>query len=69
MGLLDHMHFPGCSDRKKSACSTGDLNLIPGSGISPGEGNGNPHQYSCLENSMDRRAWQTAVHEIANNQK
>ena len=42
---------------KASACNAGDLGLIPGSGRSPGEGNGNPLQYSCLENPMDRKAW------------
>ena len=42
-----------------------DLGLIPGSGRSPGEGNGNPVQYSCLENSMDRGAWWATVHGIA----
>ena len=47
-------HFPGGSDGKVSACSAGVPGLIPGSGRSPGEGNGNPLQYSCLENSMDR---------------
>ena len=46
------MHFPGGSDGKESACNEGDLGLIPGSGRSPGEGNGNPLQYSCLENPM-----------------
>ncbi|XP_060249875.1 regulator of G-protein signaling 22 isoform X12 [Ovis aries] len=45
------------SDRKESACSVGDLDLVPGSGRSPGEGNGYPLQYSCLENSLDRGAW------------
>ena len=45
--------FPGGSEGKVSACSAGDLGLIPGSGRSPGEGNGNPLQYSCLENPMD----------------
>ena len=49
--------FPGGSDGKESACKAGDLGLIPGLGRSPGEGNGNPHQYSCLENPMDRGAW------------
>ena len=49
--------FPGGSEGKASACSAGDLGLIPGSGRSPGEGNGNPLQYSCLENPMDREAW------------
>ena len=48
--------LPGDSDGKESVCNVGDLGLIPGSGISPGEGNGNPLQYSCLENSMDRGA-------------
>ena len=50
--------FPGGSDGKESACSVSDPSSIPGSGRSPGEGNGNPLQYSCLENSMDRGAWQ-----------
>ena len=49
---------------KESACSAGDLGLIPGSGTSPGEGNGNPLQYSCLENPMDRGAWWTTVHGV-----
>ena len=48
--------FPGGSDDKASACNAGDLGLIPGWGRSPGEGNGNLLQYSCLENSMDREA-------------
>ena len=46
--------FPGGSDCKNSACNAGDLGLIPGSGRFPGEGNGNPLQYSCLESSIDR---------------
>ena len=49
--------FPGSSDGKASACSVGDLCLIPRLGRCPGEGNGNPLQYSCLENSMDGGAW------------
>ena len=49
--------FPGGSEGKVSACNAGDLGLIPGSGRSPGEGSGNPLQYSCLENPMDREAW------------
>ena len=49
--------FPGGSDGKESACSAGNPGSIPGSGRSPGEGNGNPLQYSCLENSVDRGAW------------
>ena len=50
-------HFPGDSDGKASACSVEDPGSIPGSGGSPGEGNGIPLQYSCLENSMDGGAW------------
>ena len=46
------LYFPGSSDSKESACNTGDLGSIPGSGRSPGEGNGNPLQYSCWENPM-----------------
>ena len=57
--------FSGGSDGKGSAYNAGDLALIPGSGRSPGEGNGNPLQYSCLENSMDRGAWQTTVLGVA----
>ena len=48
----------------ESACNAGDLGSIPGSGRSPGEGNGNPLQYSCLENPMDRRAWWATVHGV-----
>ena len=50
---------------KKSACNTGDLGLIPGLGRSPGEGNGNPLQYPCLENLMDRGAWWAAVQGVS----
>ena len=50
---------------KESACSMGDPGLIPGSGRSPGEGNGYPFQYFCLENSMNRGARQATVHEVA----
>ena len=49
--------FPGGSESKASTCSMGDLDSIPGSGRSPGEGNGNPLWYSCLENPMDGEAW------------
>ena len=62
------MGFPGGSDSKESACHTGDVGLIPGLGRSPGEGNGNPLQDSCLENPMDRGAWQAAVHRGAKSQ-
>ena len=58
------MAFPGGSDGKESACSVGDPDLITGSGRSPGEGNGNPLQYSSLENPMDRGAWWAAVHGV-----
>ena len=51
--MIRILDFPGGSDSKASACNTGDPGLIPGSGRSPGEGNVNPLQYSCLENSMD----------------
>ena len=54
--------FPGGSEVKVSASTTGDLGSIPGSGRSPGEGNGNPLQYSCLENPMDGGAWWATVH-------
>ena len=54
--------IPGGSDGKESACDAEDSGLIPGSGRSPGEGNGNPIQYSCLENPMGRGAWQATVH-------
>ena len=58
---------PCSSDRKESAHDVGDLGLIPGLGRSPEEGNGNPLQYSCLENSMDRGAWWSTAHGIAEN--
>ena len=60
--------FPGGSDGKESACNVGDLGSIPGSGRSPEEGDGNRLQYSCLENSMDRGAWQATVYEVAQSQ-
>ena len=59
------LQFPGGSEVKVSACNAGDLGWIPGSGRSPGEGNGNPLQYSCLENPMDRGAWWATVHGVA----
>ena len=49
--------LPGGSDGKASVCNAGDPGLIPGLGRSPGEGNGSPLQYSCLENPMDYRVW------------
>ena len=57
--------FPGSSDGKESACNVGDLGSIPESGRSPGEGHGNPLQYSGLENSTDRGAWWATVHGVA----
>ena len=52
------------TDSKESVCNVGDLGSVPGSGRSPGEGNGNPLQYSCLENPMDRGAWWATVHGV-----
>ena len=57
--------FPGGSVVKNPPANAGDLGLIPGSGRFPGESKGNPLQYTCLENPMDRGAWQTTVHGIA----
>ena len=62
--LLSTKDFPGGSEDKASACNAGDPGSIPGLGRSPGEGNGNPLQYSCLENPMDRGAWWATVHGI-----
>ena len=56
------MGFPDSSDSKESACNVGDMVLMPGLGRSPGGGHGNPLQYSCLENPMDRGVWQATVH-------
>ena len=56
--------FPGGSGVKNPSANAGDMGLIPRSERSTGEGNGNPLKYSCLENSMDRGAWQAAVHGI-----
>ena len=56
--------FASSSDSKESACNAGDPGSIPGSGRSPGEGNGYPLQYSYLENPMDRGAWQATVHGV-----
>ena len=71
--LLDKMRisdfrslgFPHRSVSKESACNAGDAGSIPGLGRSPGEGNGNPLQYSCLENPIDRGAWRATVHGVA----
>ena len=56
------MGFPGCSEGKESACNAGDLGSVAGLGKFLGVGDGYPLQYSCLENSMNRRAWKTIVH-------
>ena len=60
--------LPCSSNAKESACNAGDPGSVPGSGRSSEEGNGSPLQYSCLENPMDRGAWQAAVHGVAKSQ-
>ena len=62
------MGFPDGSEAKAPACNVGDLGSIPGSGRSPGEGNGNPLQYSCLENPIDGGAWWATVHGVTKSQ-
>ena len=59
---------PGGVNGKESACKAGDRGSIPGSGRSPGGGHGNPLQYPCLENPMDRGAWRATVHGVAKSQ-
>ena len=66
---LKTLHFPGSSVGKESACNVGDLGSISGSGRCPGEGNGNPLQCPCVENSMDREAWWAKVHEFTQNRR
>jgi len=63
--IYSSVGFPGGSDGKESACNAGNSTSISGSGRSPGEGNGYPLQYSCLENFMDRGAWRVTVHWIS----
>ena len=67
LALISHAskNFPGGSGSKASAYNVGDPSSIPGLGRSPGEGNGNPLQYSCLENPMDGGAWLATVHGVA----
>ena len=66
--LMDQIRASlGGSDGKASACNAGDLSSIPGLGRSPGGGNGNPLQYSCLENPMDGEAWLATVHRVTKN--
>ena len=62
------MDFSGSSEGKESTCSAGDLGLVSELGRSLGEGNGNPLQYSCLENSMDRGACWASVHRVTKSQ-
>ena len=64
LGSLPGRAFPGGSEVKASAYNVGDLGSIPASGRCPGEGNGNPLQYSCLENPMDGGAWWATVHGV-----
>ena len=64
MSSYTKLGFPGGSDGKASAHNAGDPDSIPGLGRSPGEGNGNPLQYSCLQNSMGRGAWQPTAHGV-----
>ena len=66
--LMTTYSFSGGSDGKASACNAGDPGSICGSGRYPGEGNGNPLQYSCLGNPIDRGAWEATVHGVAKTQ-
>ena len=63
--IMVSLGFPGGSVVKIPPASAGDVSLIPGWGRSSGEGNGNPLQYSCLGNPIDRGAWHAAVHRVA----
>ena len=67
-GLKHKQGFPSGPGDKESACNMGDPGSIPGSGRSPGEGNGYPLQYSFLESPMDRGAWWATVHGVSKNQ-
>ena len=67
-GILQPELVPRGSEGKASACNEGELGSIPGCGRSPGEGNGKPCQYSCLENPMDRGVWWAIVHGVAKSQ-
>ena len=63
--ILGSITFPGGLDSKESTCNAGDLGSVPGSERTPREGNGNPLQYSCLGNYMDRGEWWATAHEVA----
>ena len=63
--IMTILGFSGGSDGTESACNAGELGLIPGSGRPPGEGNGNPLQYSCLEKPTVRGAWRATVYRAA----
>ena len=66
--MFKDLGLPGSSDGKESACNAGDPSLIPGLGKSPGEGNGHPLQYSCLENPTDEGASRATVHVFTKSQ-
>ena len=66
--MMKQMGFPQWLSSKESACNAGETGSIPRSGRPPGGGNGNPLQYSCLGNPMDRGAWQATVHGVAKSQ-
>ena len=66
--LCSGVGFSGGSDGRDLACKVGDLDLFPGSGRSPGEGNGNPLRYFCLGNLMDRGAWWAILHGVVKSQ-
>ena len=66
--IFSQLGFPSGSNGKEPSCNVRDPCSIPGSGRSSGEGNGNPLQYSCLQNPMDRGAWWAIVHEMAKSQ-
>ena len=66
--MVKNLPADGGSDSKESACNAGDLGLLPGFRRPPGEGNGNPLHYSCLENPMDRGAWWAIVHGVTKSQ-
>ena len=68
LAILSNLGVPGGSVSKESSCNAGDPGSIPGLKGSPGGGNGNPLQYSCLENLIDRGAWQATVHGVAKSQ-